>query len=95
MLLAAVLGLYGIMLGFILMLTHLVVLKSFGLPYLSPFVEINLSDLADTIIRAPLMVFKKRPPTLDTQDKKRMKDLRPEKIESVEVDRRDNNDKKQ
>lgn len=95
MLFAAVLGLYGIMLGFILMLTHLVVLKSFGLPYLSPFVEVNLSDLADTLIRAPLMMFKRRPATLDTQNKKRMKDLRPEKIESMEIDRRDNNDKKQ
>lgn len=95
MILAAILGLYGIMLGFILMLTHLVVLKSFGEPYLSPFVEVNISDFADTLIRAPLMVFKKRPASLETQDKKKLKDMREEKIESVEEDRRDKNDKKQ
>lgn len=95
MLLAAVFGLYGIMLGFMVVLTHLVVLKSFGVPYLSPFVEIDISDLADTLIKAPLMYFKNRPEILDTPDRKKMKDLREEKIESIEDDRRDNNDKKQ
>lgn len=95
MLFAAVFGLYGIMLGFMILLTHLVVLKSFGVPYLSPFVEVNISDLADTFVKFPIMYFKNRPETLNTKDKKRLKDLREEKIESIENDRRDGNDKKQ
>ncbi|MDI6604741.1 MAG: spore germination protein [Thermoanaerobacteraceae bacterium] len=95
MILAAVFGLYGIMLGLIIVLTHLVVLKSFGQPYLSPFVEINMNDFADTLIRAPFMVLKNRPGSLNTKDKKRLKDLREEKIESIEEDRRESNDKKQ
>jgi len=94
MILAAIFGLYGIMLGLIMVLTHLVVLKSFGVPYLSPFVEIHLSDLADTLIRAPLMYFKERPEILNTPDKRKMVDLREEKIESLEEDRRGRDDKK-
>ncbi|QSZ27480.1 spore germination protein [Aceticella autotrophica] len=95
MILAAVFGLYGIMLGLIIVLTHLVVLKSFGQPYLSPFIEINMNDFADTLIRAPFMVLKNRPGSLNTKDKKRLKDLREEKMESIEEDRRESNDKKQ
>lgn len=95
MIFATFFGLYGIMLGFLLLVTHLVVLKSFGEPYLSPFVEINLNDFADTLIRAPLMMFKKRPVILETKDKKRLKDIRNEKDESIEQDRRANDDKKQ
>jgi len=93
MILAAMFGLYGIMLGFMILLTHLVVLKSFGVPYLSPFVEFDISDISDTLIKAPIMYLKRRPEILNTQDKKRMKDLRKEHMESIEDDRREKDDK--
>ncbi len=35
------------------MLIHLSRLTSFGLPYFSPFVPLNMEDFKDTIIRVP------------------------------------------
>jgi spore germination protein len=58
---AGMLGLYGIMLGLLLMLGHLVRLKSFGTPYLTPFVSFTASDLKDTMVRLPIFMMKNRP----------------------------------
>jgi len=60
---ASILGLYGVMLGLIIILTHLASLKSFGIPYLSPFATLGSSgrDLKETFIRVPLHKMKKRP----------------------------------
>ncbi|MDF2519523.1 MAG: spore germination protein GerA family [Clostridia bacterium] len=55
------LGLYGIILGLLLMLGHLVRLKSFGMPYLSPFVSLTPSDLKDTLVRLPIFMMRRRP----------------------------------
>lgn len=57
----AFLGLYGMMLGLLLMLGHLVRLKSFGIPYLSPVVSFTAGDLKDTIVRLPIFMMKNRP----------------------------------
>lgn len=70
---ASIIGLYGIMLGLIILLIHLVRLKSFGVPYLSPIVEVRGEDQKDVFIRAPLQFFKKRPGYINTQDKIRQK----------------------
>jgi spore germination protein len=73
MLLAAFLGLYGIMLGVIATLIHLVNLKSFGVPYLAPFVSVSAGDFKDSVVRYPLSTFIYRPEFLDVNNKKRMK----------------------
>ncbi|AYD39176.1 spore germination protein [Clostridium fermenticellae] len=70
---AAVTGLYGIIVGLIFILIHLVRLKSFGISYLSPLVKYNSSDFKDMIIRAPIEYFKKRPNYMKTQDKIRQR----------------------
>ncbi|MCR1935614.1 spore germination protein [Clostridium tepidum] len=70
---ASFLGLYGIVLGLIVMLIHLVKLKSFGIPYLSPVVNPSISDFKDMYIRAPLRFFKKRPDYMKTRDKIRQR----------------------
>ncbi len=44
MLCAAILGLYGVVLFFLFMMSHLVKLKSFGVPYMSPAVPYRLSE---------------------------------------------------
>lgn len=44
MLAASILGLFGIVLTFIMIITHLVRLKSFGMPYSSPFAPIFIGD---------------------------------------------------
>lgn len=61
---SALFGLFGFWLAAILILIHLVSLKSFGIPYLFPFTSSelnNISDFKDTIFRAPLFMMKKRP----------------------------------
>lgn len=70
---AAIVGFYGIMIGLILTLIHLVRLKSFGVSYLSPMVSENLSDFKDMYFRIPINFFKKRPKYMGTEDKIRQK----------------------
>lgn len=61
MILSAMFGLYGLTAGGILIMLHLVTLKSFGVPYLSPVAPLTLSGLTDTIVRAPLWQHRLRP----------------------------------
>lgn len=58
---AQVLGLLGISLVTAAGLIHLCSLRSFGVPFMAPLAPLNLSDLKDTIIRAPLWTMLKRP----------------------------------
>lgn len=51
--LAALWGLYGIMLGIIVLLMHMVSLRSFGKEYFFPIAPINFKHLKDFILRAP------------------------------------------
>ena len=71
--LSAIMGMYGIMLGLILLLIHLAKLHSFGIPYLSPMVNPEISDFKDMFIRMPMSMFKRRPTFLNTADKVRQK----------------------
>nr|WP_152967735.1 spore germination protein [Oxobacter pfennigii] len=75
MIFASVLGLYGIMLGIILLLIHLVNLKSFGVPYLAPFVSSKARDFKDSVVRFPISTFIYRPEYLHVNNKKRMKKM--------------------
>lgn len=70
---SAIVGLYGIMIGLIMLLIHLVRMKSFGIPYLAPGVNTNMEDLNDMYIRAPLSELKERPKYMKTGDKIRQK----------------------
>ncbi|WP_337134021.1 spore germination protein [Priestia megaterium] len=68
MLCAAILGLYGVILFFLFMMSHLVKLKSFGVPYMSPAVPYRLSEWKDLVVRMPLMMMKRRPKMMHTKD---------------------------
>ncbi|WIV12273.1 spore germination protein [Proteiniborus sp. MB09-C3] len=59
---ASVLGLYGIMLALIMIITHLVKLTSFEIPYMAPFATLGrtISDLKDTFIKVPLIKMRER-----------------------------------
>ncbi|AOY78475.1 spore germination protein [Clostridium formicaceticum] len=59
-LLAGVLGMFGLISGIIIILWHAVSLESFGVPYLYPFVPFDLEGMKDTFIRAPIKLLKKR-----------------------------------
>lgn len=58
---AGILGFYGILLGVFFVLVHLVQLRSFGVPYLSPIVEFNFNNLKDIVFRAPWWKMDERP----------------------------------
>ncbi|RKD31385.1 spore germination protein [Thermohalobacter berrensis] len=64
-------GLYGVLMFFILISIHVIKLKSFGVEYLAPFAPVRIRDLKDTLIRAPLLLMKRRPQLLKTQDENR------------------------
>ena len=70
---SAIIGFYGIMIGLIVLLIHLVRMKSFGVPYLAPAVNTNIKDLKDMYIREPISELKERPKYMETGDKIRQK----------------------
>lgn len=62
--LCAWVGYYGFLLGIMAVLVHLSKLKSFGIPYLMPFIGAELTDYEDerdSIFRYPLRKLTKRP----------------------------------
>jgi len=70
-LLAATLGLLGILIAAMVIFTHLVSLRSFGVPYMSPLAPLNLSALKDILLRPPLWARDKRPSIFRPQDDRR------------------------
>ncbi len=71
MLFAAILGMFGTILFFLLICCHLAKLKSFGVPYLTPITPVRLSDWKDLFIRAPMSLMNQRPKMMKTVQKKR------------------------
>ncbi|MHB1652504.1 MAG: spore germination protein [Desulfitobacteriaceae bacterium] len=62
MLLAGTTGFYGLALGMYALLIHLLSLRSFGIPYLSPVAPLKIRDfLQDTLVRAPWWALRRRP----------------------------------
>ncbi|MFC5405276.1 spore germination protein [Cohnella soli] len=61
MVLAATFGLFGIIVGVIVLVLHLCSLRSFGVPYMSPFGPFNLKDQKDALIRLPQWAMTTRP----------------------------------
>ena len=61
MLVAQISGLYGLSIATIVLLIHLAGIRSFGVPYLSPLVPLNLSDLKDFLVVVPRWAMINRP----------------------------------
>lgn len=72
---AYIFGLYGVILGLLLILSHMATIENFGVPYLSPFGPYRLRDMLDGIVRAPGHLLQKRPIYLRT--------LRPRKSQAA------------
>jgi spore germination protein len=70
--LAATLGFYGILLGVFFILVHLVQLRSFGVPYLSPIAPFHFNDLKDIFIRVPWWGLNERPQETGKRNLKRL-----------------------
>ncbi|WP_147532776.1 spore germination protein [Bacillus marasmi] len=71
--LAASFGLYGITLGLLALLLHLNSLRSFGIPYMSPFGPFILEDQRDTLLRFPHWKMLSRPRLINQNNLKRQK----------------------
>ncbi|AGA68160.1 spore germination protein, GerA family [Desulfitobacterium dichloroeliminans LMG P-21439] len=69
MLLSSILGIFGMALGFIIVLVHLNGLTSLKQPYFAPIAPLHMSDWKDLFIRAPLQWIKTRPVSLYPRQK--------------------------
>lgn len=72
LMLGATLGLYGVLLGTIALTIHLVGLRSFGIPYLSPVAPQIPGNLKDVFLRAPRWSMNSRPVFISGVNKKRI-----------------------
>lgn len=68
---AGLLGMFGLIIISIEMISHLAALRSFGVPYVSPIAPLNIGDLKDVILRAPLWAMKNRPESIGSPELKR------------------------
>jgi spore germination protein KA len=64
---ASIFGLYGVFLGMIMLVAHLSSLRSFSVPYLSPFAPFTWQDHGDVLLRLPTWAMKKRPSYMQTE----------------------------
>ncbi|MDN4075287.1 spore germination protein [Fictibacillus terranigra] len=70
--LAGIFGLYGVVVGVIFIFNHMLSLKSFGVPFMSPMSPGNLQGIKDTGVRAPLWWMYKRPSFLHPTNEVRL-----------------------
>ncbi len=71
--LASTLGLFGISLGLSFLIIHLCTLKSFGVPYLTPFISFveHRRDLKDTVIRPKIKTMVRKPQYLHVEKERK------------------------
>lgn len=75
LLLASILGLYGVMLGFMVITLYMMSLESFGESFYGGIFDLTLlDDWKDTFISVPTKLLDKRPKEYGAQDKKRTGD---------------------
>lgn len=76
MVLAAIFGLFGVVIGLWIILVHLATLKSFGVSYLAPQSPIQLPEFRDTVLRAPWPMMHRRPSFMRPRQPDRLDDQR-------------------
>lgn len=77
--LAAAFGVFGIVVGLIALVLHLCSLRSFGVPYMSPFAPFIPDDHKDTIFRLPHWAMTSRPRLISQRNIVREQMPRPSK----------------
>jgi spore germination protein KA len=78
--LSGIFGLYGVVIGVIVIFNHMLSLKSFGVPYMSPVSPANPEGMKDVVIRSPLWWMPKRPKFLHTANRDRLGKDKTEKL---------------
>jgi len=69
--LSAFFGIIGIVIGFVVVMLHLLEMRSLGAPYLSPLIPIRVADWKDSVIRFPFSLFLNRSSLNRAQDVRR------------------------
>ncbi|MDQ6418800.1 spore germination protein [Paenibacillus sp. LHD-117] len=72
--LAASFGLFGIIVGIFALVLHVSSLRTFGVPYMSPFAPMIVADQKDAIIRMPHWAMFSRPRLINQNNVKRQQD---------------------
>lgn len=72
MILASVFGLFGIIIGTVLIAVHLCSLSSFGIPYLSGVAPYNQQEQGDILVRAPWWSMTTRPGSFSPLNRRRL-----------------------
>ncbi len=84
-LISSMLGAFGLMVASVVLLFHLVSLRSFGVPYLSPIAPVSRGVLKDTFVRMFLWKQNKRPAVFQVKnvvrEKKHQKPLPPQHLQ--------------
>ncbi|MFT8319667.1 MAG: spore germination protein [Bacillus sp. (in: firmicutes)] len=70
---ASILGLYGVLLVLVFMVAHLSSLRSFGVPYLAPVAPFIIEDQKDVFVRFPVWSVNKRPAYLSPNESEKQK----------------------
>jgi len=78
LILAGTLGAYGIILGVLVLLVHMVSMRSFGVPYLSPVMPPTAGDMKDVAVRAPWWSMRHRPRFMPVRDPVRQEKRKPQ-----------------
>lgn len=73
MILAGIFGLYGVVIGVILIFNHMLSLKSFGVPYMAPVSPENYQGMKDVVFRSSLWWMPKRPEFFRPANQNRLK----------------------
>lgn len=68
--LAAMAGLYGIFIGIGMIMVHLCSLRSFGVPYMTPFSPFDLREQQDSLLRLPKVSLAERIHPINTKKKR-------------------------
>lgn len=68
MILAAIFGLFGVMFGIMMIILHLCSLRSFGVPYMSPFGPLIVKDQKDAMVLFPRRKLFTRPRLVSQQN---------------------------
>jgi spore germination protein KA len=61
-------GLYGVMIGLIVIVLHLCSIRSFGIPYMTPYGPYISAEFKDSIVRLPHWMMNRRPQSMVSQD---------------------------
>nr|WP_227793667.1 spore germination protein [Paenibacillus guangzhouensis] len=79
MALAASFGLFGVIVGIFAIVLHLCSLRTFGVPYMSPFAPFNIQGQEDAVFRMPQWMMRTRPGLIARKNIKRSNNRRPQK----------------